>query len=281
MAICSKSISTTEAKMKKLYSINKQWHIPRASLGGSTSSQSGSQISRSISSSVKYPGRYGGYKNRGYHSEGNDSTADQDRKKRKTAANCRKIRDIDKNPAGMADETNDGSKRGSQSSQGSTDSNHSSHSASSGSLLLTAANLEQLAQIHKKTPLTHHHFHTNDYPLQQKQQQHRLYNANITLNATDATSRLPMHRINEDAIVSIGIDANQMKTKDLDTMSMASSTHFTVVNGMGGPQRVTKDGLCSRGHQITVLILTMSLMFLIGISAAVFMLEMRAKKMPH
>lgn len=110
-----------------IFQINKPWHIPRASLGGSTSSQSGSQISRSISSSVKYPGKHVGYKNRGYHSEGNDSITDQERKKRKTAANCRKIRDIDKNPDGNGDETNDGIKRGSQSSQGSTDSNHSSH----------------------------------------------------------------------------------------------------------------------------------------------------------
>ncbi|KAG4079647.1 hypothetical protein HA402_010427 [Bradysia odoriphaga] len=261
--------------------INKQWHIPRASLGGSTSSQSGSQISRSISSSVKYPGKNGGYKNRGYQSEGSDSIPDKERKKRKTAANCRKIRDIDKHPAGIGDETNDGVKRGSQSSQGSTESNHSSHSASSGSLLLTAANLEQLAQIHKKIPLTHHQFHTDNFNSDvQQQQHHRLYNANIT-----SSSRLPngmMHRINEDTtIIPISIDPNQIKTKDLDTISTASSTHFTVVNGMGGPQRVAKDGLCSRGHQITVLILTMSLMFLIGISAAVFMLEMRAKKMPH
>lgn len=43
---------------------------------------------------------------------------------------------------------------------------------------------------------------------------------------------------------------NSNKTKDVDAMSLASSTHFTMVNGMGGPQRVTKDGLCSRGHQI-------------------------------
>lgn len=88
-----------------------------------------------------------------------------------------------------------------------------------------------------------------------------------------------MHRINEDTIIPIGVDSNQIKTKELDTMSMASSTHFTVVNGMGGPQRVAKDGLCSRGHQITVLILTMSLMFLIGISAAVFMLESELLKL--
>jgi hypothetical protein len=63
------------------------------------------------------------------------------------------------------------------------------------------------------------------------------------------------------------------KTKDLDAISIASSTHFTVVNGMGGPQRVPKSGFCSRGHQITILIVTMSIVFLIGISAAVFMLE--------
>lgn len=74
---------------------------------------------------------------------------------------------------------------------------------------------------------------------------------------------------------NIPIDPNLMhvKTKDLDTISIASSTHFTVVNGMGGPQRKIKNGLCSRGHQITVLILSMSFVFLVGIVGAVFFLE--------
>lgn len=84
---------------------------------------------------------------------------------------------------------------------------------------------------------------------------------------------------NSNAIDTI-IDTNLLKfkssnknTKDIDTISMASSTHFTVVNGMGGPQKLQNNGLCSRGHQITVLIVTMSVIFMIGISAAVFFLE--------
>lgn len=52
---------------------------------------------------------------------------DKIQKKRKSTANSRKIRDIDKCPAGVGNEANDDVKRGSQSSQGSTDSNHSSH----------------------------------------------------------------------------------------------------------------------------------------------------------
>lgn len=63
------------------------------------------------------------------------------------------------------------------------------------------------------------------------------------------------------------------KTKDPDSVSMASSTHFTMVNGVGGPQRLPKGGICSRGHQITILIVTMSIVFMVGICAAVFFLE--------
>uniref|UniRef100_A0A1B0CSK9 Uncharacterized protein n=2 Tax=Lutzomyia longipalpis TaxID=7200 RepID=A0A1B0CSK9_LUTLO len=66
----------------------------------------------------------------------------------------------------------------------------------------------------------------------------------------------------------------------MDAVSMASSTHFTVVNGMGGQQQIPKSGFCTRGHQITILILSMSFVFLIGIIAAVFLLEMRARDMP-
>ncbi|XP_053683321.1 uncharacterized protein LOC128733624 [Sabethes cyaneus] len=71
------------------------------------------------------------------------------------------------------------------------------------------------------------------------------------------------------------------KTKDPDSVSVASSTHFTMINGVGGPQRLPKGGICSRGHQITVLIVTMSIVFMVGICAAVFFLEMRAREMPR
>lgn len=137
-------------------------------------------------------------------------------------------------------------------------------------MLLTAANLEQLAQIHKKTPI-----------LQREQSNRLTYNTNITLN-NSRTDNNGSERAANDTIISIDHhmiqhhlqqQRLQNKTKDVDAMSMASSTHFTMVNGVGGPQRAIKDGICSRGHQITVLILTMSVIFLIGICGAVFMLE--------
>lgn len=145
---------------------------------------------------------------------------------------------------------------------------------------MTAANLEQLAQIHKNMP-----------PLPQRS----TYNANITLNPTgDGSDAIEPASLvccdaagNESIIIPIDHNMIQLhlqqqrlqnsnKTKDVDAMSLASSTHFTMVNGVGGPQRITKDGLCSRGHQITVLILTMSMVFLIGICGAVFMLECKS-----
>lgn len=135
-------------------------------------------------------------------------------------------------------------------------------SASSGTFLLTAANLEQLAQIHTKNPLN---VDTN----------RPLYNTNIILQSTIEHEAVldTSNRNNDDTVISVDPNLVHNKTKDVDTMSMASSTHFTMINGVGGPQRAVKDGICSRGHQITVLILTMSLMFLIGIICAVFMLE--------
>lgn len=158
-------------------------------------------------------------------------------------------------------------------------------SASSGSLLLTAANLEKLAQIHKKQQIqspaleysTIHlkQYHTNittsTHQQKPKQQQSQLEKSNRT-NGLQSIDNI------ESNSISIPIDESmdnitQLKTKDFDTISMASSTHFTVVNGMGRPERNIKDGPCSRGHQITVLIITMSLIFLIGILGAIFFLE--------
>lgn len=132
-------------------------------------------------------------------------------------------------------------------------------SASSGSLLLTAANLEHFARINKNLPQSQLSEIIQIDPSSPNQ-----YNTNITLST-----------IKQIEGTNIPIDPNLMhvKTKDLDTISIASSTHFTVVNGMGAPQRKIKNGLCSRGHQITVLILSMSFVFLVGIVGAVFFLE--------
>lgn len=212
-------------------------------------------------------------------------------------------------------------KRGSRSSQGSTDSSHSSHSASSGSLLLTVANLENFAKIHKKQE--------SSYGTSKAMEEYlsstvgivptaaildavgSKYNSNITMKHARpedihqaAAEQLPNN--SSAAIISIEeiqLDLAQQqsesdeqkqahrhslpsfhrsaKTKDPDSVSMASSTHFTMVNGVGGPQRLPKGGICSRGHQITILIVTMSIVFMVGICAAVFFLEMRAREMPR
>ncbi|XP_011637805.1 uncharacterized protein LOC105427655 [Pogonomyrmex barbatus] len=106
--------------------------------------------------------------------------------------------------------------RGSTSSQGST---ASTHSAASGTLLLTAANLANLAAIHPPT---------------------------VTA------------------------------PKQMDTASVASSTHFTVVNGLGRPTTVYRKSWCAR-NQLTVLVCTMSLLFMVGLLAGILYMEMRAR----
>ncbi|XP_032682032.1 uncharacterized protein LOC116849215 [Odontomachus brunneus] len=106
--------------------------------------------------------------------------------------------------------------RGSTSSQGST---ASTHSAASGTLLLTAANLANLAAIHPPT---------------------------VTA------------------------------PKQMDTASVASSTHFTVVNGLGRPTTVYRKSWCAR-NQLTVLVCTMSFLFMVGLLAGILYMEMRAR----
>ncbi|XP_062541682.1 uncharacterized protein LOC134209689 isoform X2 [Armigeres subalbatus] len=204
-------------------------------------------------------------------------------------------------------------KRGSRSSQGSTDSSHSSHSASSGSLLLTVANLENFAKIHKKQQ--------SSYGTSKAMEEYlsstvgvvpkaaimdavgSKYNSNITMKygtrpdestaeASPATAAaiISIEEIHSDGQVDEQKQAHRSalpsfhrsaKTKDPDSVSVASSTHFTMINGVGGPQRLPKGGMCSRGHQITILIVTMSIVFMVGICAAVFFLEMRAREMPR
>ncbi|XP_046753040.1 uncharacterized protein LOC124416160 isoform X1 [Diprion similis] len=64
--------------------------------------------------------------------------------------------------------------------------------------------------------------------------------------------------------------------KPIDTASVASSTHFTVVNGLGRPTKVYKKSWCAR-NQLTVLICTMSFLFMVGLLAGVLYMEMRAR----
>ncbi|XP_061388773.1 uncharacterized protein LOC133323887 [Musca vetustissima] len=156
-----------------------------------------------------------------------------------------------------------GNKRGSRSSQGSNDSNNSTRSAASGSLLLTAANLERMTEIQRK---------------QEKQSRHNtrspnsVYSANLLHAAARQRDQQP---------IDIDPNLNFIKTKDLDTVSIASSMHFTMVNGEAGANKKTKKGLCDRGRQVTVLIISMSTIFLLLIMGMVYALEMRAREMPQ
>ncbi|XP_044013601.1 uncharacterized protein LOC122855956 [Aphidius gifuensis] len=62
--------------------------------------------------------------------------------------------------------------------------------------------------------------------------------------------------------------------KSMDNVSVASSTHFTVVNGLGRPTTVYKKSWCAR-HQVTVLVCTMSFLFMVGLIVGVVYMEMK------
>lgn len=60
--------------------------------------------------------------------------------------------------------------------------------------------------------------------------------------------------------------------KQIDTASVASSTHFTVVNGLGRPTTVYRKSWCAR-NQLTVLVCTMSFLFMVGLLAGILYME--------
>lgn len=61
-------------------------------------------------------------------------------------------------------------------------------------------------------------------------------------------------------------------SKQIDTASVASSTHFTVVNGLGRPTTVYRKSWCAR-NQLTVLVCTMSFLFMVGLLAGILYME--------
>lgn len=134
-----------------------------------------------------------------------------------------------------------------------------------------------MAEIHKK-----HHPHQQQ---QHQQQSNNLvsstYNANLVQVSRDyqlapipdPTGKNHQDQTQADAVIDIDPNLNFIKTKDLDTVSIASSMHFTMVNGETGANKKTKKGLCDRGRQVTVLIVTMSTIFLLLIIGMVYALE--------
>jgi hypothetical protein len=63
-----------------------------------------------------------------------------------------------------------------------------------------------------------------------------------------------------------------------DNISLASSTHFTMIGGASARGR-RSGGCCSHSHRITALVLTMSVIFLVGITVAVFLLESKCDQL--
>ncbi|XP_030385461.1 putative uncharacterized protein DDB_G0277255 [Scaptodrosophila lebanonensis] len=235
------------------------WHIPRASLSSSTSSAiSSASSSKSSNRSNKSHSNPPTLSQRGAGAGAENREAAPGTNAAVTAAAAAAV---------LA-----AAKRGSRSSQGSSDSNNSTRSAASGSLLLTAANLERFAEIHKKQERQHKML-MNELP----DVHGNNYNSNLTLahnNNSNSSGN------NKDAVIPIDPNLNFIKTKDLDTVSIASSMHFTMVNGEGGATKKPKRGLCDRGRQVTVLIVSMSTIFLLLIMGMVYALEMRARDMP-
>jgi len=60
-----------------------------------------------------------------------------------------------------------------------------------------------------------------------------------------------------------------------DALSVASSTHFTVVNGVTRQAKSGGRGCC-QSHQLTALVLTMSCLIFFGILAAVLYMESKS-----
>ena len=115
-------------------------------------------------------------------------------------------------------------------------------SVRSGSLLLTAANL---AKINKENKSSQHVVNLQYYLDQQQR-----------VDGTTTEKR--------DAL---GLRPPQTD----DAVSIASSTHFTVVNG--ARQRACKKRSCCHKHKLTVLVVTMSTLFMLGIIVAVYLFE--------
>lgn len=122
------------------------------------------------------------------------------------------------------------------------------------SLLLTVANLENFAKIQEQTRHQHQIASTID-------KIHNKTSSFVNINPNNFLS-----------------SAHMKPTKELDQLSTASSTHFTMVNGFGRSNMNRKSSyLCKRSQQVSILIITMSVLFMIGITTAVVLLESEIK----
>lgn len=61
--------------------------------------------------------------------------------------------------------------------------------------------------------------------------------------------------------------------KEVDSVSLASSTHFTMVGGYGPARsKQVKRSICAK-HSVSVLVITTCSLFLLGLTAAVYYID--------
>ncbi|XP_025193318.1 uncharacterized protein LOC112593192 [Melanaphis sacchari] len=68
------------------------------------------------------------------------------------------------------------------------------------------------------------------------------------------------------------------QNNDLDTLSVASSNNFTIVNGIGHNRHKSKKPItcCCERHQLTVLVISMTIVFFLTIVYCVYYVHRRA-----
>ncbi|XP_077284391.1 uncharacterized protein LOC143909886 isoform X2 [Arctopsyche grandis] len=170
--------------------------------------------------------------------------------------------------------------RGSASSQGSN-SNHSTHSASSGSLLLSAANLSKINELQSSSRLSHDD-KVNNYQNNLTVYVHSTGNLLANNEKYPIEEPTDMESSHADPFWNNVKLASAKNQRTRDTESVASSTHFTVVNGFTRHGKNLKGDnqmwCCKSSHQITVLIITMTILFTAGLLAAICYVEMRQRR---
>lgn len=135
---------------------------------------------------------------------------------------------------------------------------HCSQSVSSGSLLLSAAHLARYG----RSPV----------PEEQGGYQNKIA-SNVRKPFSESVVAIPEE--SRDPTDSFWNGVKRGSAQGQDGASVASSTHFTVVNGFTKqrPGKEPKSCCCDHSHQITVLVISMTILFSACILAAICFVE--------
>ncbi|XP_034824481.1 uncharacterized protein [Maniola hyperantus] len=138
-------------------------------------------------------------------------------------------------------------------------------SVSSGSLLLSAAHLARMNG--RNIPQDEFAAHPNR-------------TANLGRKSTMSNAVVSIPEETRDATDTFWMDVKRGSVVGQDAASVASSTHFTVVNGFTKhrPSKEPKSCCCNHSHQITVLVISMTILFSACILAAICFVEMRMRR---